>query len=283
MSAVQPCPTEGTDPAVIKRELASRGWILLRDEGYTLAGFSALMTRLCGALTFDPARENASAQTQTVDAGNAAVGLHIENGNTPLPPDIVAFYSARSASRGSQTTLCDGAAIYRALSPALRSLFSRPLSVTRYVPQHLWQRYVANVLNMDDPVRVTRRMLRQLIDMIPGQSAVEAEAGGIDYTLTVTPIREDNLARVPAFANAVLGPSYNYPPPVYRLWNGTGLSEALLDELKVLCEQYTGEITWRDGDVAVIDNKRLMHGRRHIVVPLSERRLYIGMGSALRI
>ena len=32
------------------------------------------------------------------------------------------------------------------------------------------------------------------------------------------------------------------------------------------------------GDIVIIDNKRCMHGRREITVPLSERRLAIAMG-----
>jgi len=41
-------------------------------------------------------------------------------------------------------------------------------------------------------------------------------------------------------------------------------------------------VTWQDGDVLVIDNKRIMHGRREILVPLNERKLYIAMGLGLR-
>jgi hypothetical protein len=34
-----------------------------------------------------------------------------------------------------------------------------------------------------------------------------------------------------------------------------------------------------DGDIVVIDNKRVMHGRRAIEGPLEERELFIGMGN----
>jgi alpha-ketoglutarate-dependent taurine dioxygenase len=55
----------------------------------------------------------------------------------------------------------------------------------------------------------------------------------------------------------------------------------LIADLAELCERYTQEIQWQDGDIAIIDNKRFMHGRREILVPLEHRKLYISMGLGL--
>ncbi len=53
--------------------------------------------------------KNVTRQSQKVDAGNQAMGLHIRKWfNSNCRPDIIAFFSEKSASRGSQTTLCDG-------------------------------------------------------------------------------------------------------------------------------------------------------------------------------
>lgn len=282
MSELLMSETVKTDLATIKQRLVEQGYVLLRDEGYTLASFSALMNQLCDKLTFDPAREYSSRETQKVDAGTAAVGLHIENGNTPLPPGIVAFHSALSASKGSQTTLCDGAEVFQAMSASLREQFVQPMTVSRYLPEALWQRYVATALGIDDPSQVSKQDLDRFTQAVPGQSYQDAADGGIEYILSFEPIRKDNLAALPAFANAILGPSYNYQPPVYRFSDGQLLTDSTVAELRELCEQYTDEIHWQNGDVAVIDNKRFMHGRREILVPLTERKLYIGMGLGLR-
>jgi alpha-ketoglutarate-dependent taurine dioxygenase len=82
----------------------------------------------------------------------------------------------------------------------------------------------------------------------------------------------------PSFANALLGPSYNYEAPVYRFSNGDIIASEVFEELRQLCELHTQEISWADGMIAIIDNKRVMHGRREILVPLSERELCIAMG-----
>lgn len=273
----------GTTPVdEIRRSLMTRGWVLLRDEGYNLQRFSALMHHLCDRLTFDPAREFVSRQAQKVDAGQAAVGLHIENGNTPLPPDIVAFYSDLSAAHGAETTFCDGALVYRDLPRNLRERFNQPITVTRFLPRPMWQRYVATALGKADPDSVSLQQLQQFVDALPGQAFTPAQDGGIEYTLTLAPIREDNLVGIPAFANALLGPSYNYAAPVYRFADGEIIDAAILQDLAALCEVFTRQHAWSDGDVLLLDNKRFMHGRRCIPVALDQRRLYIGMGLGLK-
>lgn len=261
--------------------MREQGWILLRHEHYDVQRFSELMTNLCQKLTYDPARENITQQSQKVDAGTQAVGLHIENGTTPLPPDIIAFFSEVSASQGSQTTVCDGHAVYNSLSEPLKQKFAAPMTISRYLPKQIWQKYVATALNIAEADTVTWEDLNKFIQMIPGQAISPAHEGGVEYHLQMNMIRHDNLKGVPAFANTILGPSYNYQKPKFTFADGREISQELIAELAQLCEQHTQEIDWQDGDVAIIDNKRMMHGRREILVPLEQRKLYISMGLGL--
>ncbi|TCB34961.1 hypothetical protein E0H82_09830 [Acinetobacter sp. ANC 4910] len=267
--------------AEIKNTLREQGWILLRHEHYDVHRFSDLMTALCQKLTYDPARENITQQSQKVDAGTQAVGLHIENGTTPLPPDIIAFFSEVSATEGSQTTVCDGHAVWKNLSEQLKQKFAAPMTISRYLPKQIWQKYVATALNIAQADTVTWADLNQFIQMIPGQAITPSHDEGVEYHLQMHMIRYDNLKGVPAFANTILGPSYNYQKPKFSFADGSMISEELIAELAVLCEQHTQEIDWKNGDVAIIDNKRFMHGRREILVPLEQRKLYISMGLGL--
>jgi len=270
-----------TNHAVIKNTLREQGWILLRGEHYDVQRFSNLMSKLCKKLTYDPARENITQQSQKVDAGTQAVGLHIENGTTPLPPDIIAFFSQTSATLGSQTTVCDGHAVWKSLSDRLKQQFAAPMTISRYLPKQIWQKYVASAFNIENAETVTWEDLNKFIKAIPGQAISLANEGRVEYHLQMPMIRQDNLKGVPAFANTLLGPSYNYEKPKFSFADGQVISEDLITELAVLCEQHTQEIDWQDGDVAIIDNKRFMHGRREILVPLELRKLYISMGLGL--
>ncbi|WP_227832327.1 TauD/TfdA family dioxygenase [Psychrobacter sanguinis] len=274
------------DQNTVLKALQTQGWILLRGHDYNVDSFSTLMNTLCQSLTYDPARENINKHAQKVDAGTHPVGLHIENGNTPMPPDVIAFYSELSASKGSQTTLCDGHAVYEALPADLKTLFTQPIRISRYLPKNIWQNYVATATgHLKDMDKLSLEDLKTFIDSSSSETLthfIEPQSdGGIRYTLQVPAIRTDNLSNLPAFANTLLGPSFNYEKPEFTLANGKPVSPETMNQLTQICEAYTQEIAWQDSDVLVIDNKRVMHGRREIQVPLNERKLYIAMGLGL--
>lgn len=272
--------------ADILTDLKTHGWTLLRGYHYDVETFSQLMSQLCQTLTYDPARQNITSEAQKVDAGTHAIGLHIENGNTPMPPDVIAFFSELSAKKGSQTTICDGHAVYQALSPELKATFSQPMRISRYLPQAIWQNYVATATGRADADQISLDDLDTFITATTSRTLthhVEPQTdGGVQYVLQIPAIREDNLSGQLAFANTLLGPSFNYEKPEFTLANGQHIDDALIDELAQLCEKYTQDIAWQNGDVVILDNKRMMHGRRQIDVPLTERKLYIAMGLGIR-
>lgn len=272
--------------ADILTDLKTHGWTLLRGYHYNVETFSQLMSQLCQTLTYDPARQNVTSEAQKVDAGTHAIGLHIENGNTPMPPDVIAFFSELSAKKGSQTTICDGHAVYQALSPELKAIFNQPMRISRYLPKIIWQNYVATATGKADAEQISLDDLDTFIMATTSKTLthhVEPQTdGGVRYVLQIPAIREDNVSGQLAFANTLLGPSFNYEKPEFTLANGQHVEDALLDELTQLCEKYTQDIAWQNGDVVILDNKRMMHGRRQIDVPLTERKLYIAMGLGIR-
>ncbi len=280
-SAEFPINTQAISEEIIgqaKQNLKTSGWALMRGFEHDLEKFSDLVGRFCSKLTFDPAREFSGDTSQKVDAGIGAIGLHIENGNTPFPPDVVAFYSRKSAKVGSQTTLCDGADIYNGLSEILKKRFSRPIIVSRTLPENLWKQYIANEHpQLTKAEEVTELHLQELMNMLPGQSGDINDKGELYYRLCFSPVLKSSGHA--AFANAILGPSFNYEKPKYHFEDGTELSEELVTELRDLAEKFTMELSWQDGDMILIDNTRVMHGRRAIEGDPKERQLVIAMGS----
>ncbi len=277
-AAEQATPTINTDIiALTKDHLARGGWALLRGFKTDMAGFSDLTAQMCRTITFDPAREHSERNTQKVDAGLGPIGLHIENGNTPVCPDIVAFYSTRAAFEGSQTTICDGREVFARFDDPQKARWSQKMKVRRNLPEALWKRYLANEHPaINRPEEVTEEHIQQFKAAIPGQDFSMRDDGSIDYELTVLPVRPSSLTNGQAFANAILGPSHNYEPPVYTLEDGSRVSQDEIEELRDLAETCTVEINWQDGDIAVIDNTRVMHGRR--AIKDADRQLFIGMG-----
>jgi hypothetical protein len=260
-----------------RKHLSETGFALFRGFDIDLDGFSDLTSRFCARVTFDPARGQSGDNIQKVDAGLGPIGLHIENGNTPVRPDLVAFYCRRAAFEGSQTTLCDGARLFELFDDRERCRWSQTMTVRRTLPEALWKRYLADehpALSSPDQVRMEH--LLQFQAFIPGQQFDLRDDGSLNYALDVLPVTRSRLSDVKAFANAILGPSHNYEPPTFTLADGSRVSHDEIEALRDRAEGLTTEVNWQDGDVAVIDNARVMHGRRAIVDP--ERELFIGMG-----
>jgi len=272
--------TASVNPAIlecIKGHLATDGWTLLRGFQMDMPAFSAITSQLCKTITFDPARENTDKTTQKVDAGLGPIGLHIENGNTPVCPDIVAFYSTKAAFEGSQTTICDGRRVFDAFSAAQQARWSQRMTVTRTLPEALWKRYLANEHPaISEPEQVTHEHVMQFKASVPDQDFTLNDDGSLEYRIKVSPVRGSSVSGGHAFANAILGPSHNYEPPVYTLDDGSTVSADEVEELRDIAETCTVEINWQDGDVAIIDNTRVMHGRR--AIKDEDRQLFIGMG-----
>jgi len=261
-----------------RAHLHQDGWVLLRGYKADMAAFSALTARLCKRITYDPARDFSEANTQKVDAGLGPIGLHIENGNTPVCPDIVAFYSPRAAFEGSQTTIADGRAVLAAMDRETRARWSRPITVSRRLPEVMWKRYLANEHPaISHPDEVSERHVLEFKAAIPGQDFTLHDDGSLDYRLTLRPVRPSALSGGEGFANAVLGPSHNYEAPTYTFADGETVGTDEIEALRAVAETVTHEINWQDGDIAILDNTRVMHGRRAIRDP--ERQLFIGMGT----
>jgi len=261
----------------VKDHLQADGWAILRGFDMDMQAFSDLTAQFCKTITFDPAREHSEKNTQMVDAGLGPIGLHIENGNTPVCPDIVAFYSTKAAFEGSQTTICDGRAVYDKFDDALKTRWSQKMTVKRRLPEELWKRYLANEHPaINEPEEVTQEHILQFKAAIPNQDFSMNEDGSLDYMLQVDPVRPSSLSQGMGFANAILGPSHNYEAPTYTMEDGSVVNSDEIEALRKIAETCTVEINWQDGDIAILDNTRIMHGRR--AIKDQDRRLFIGMG-----
>jgi alpha-ketoglutarate-dependent taurine dioxygenase len=255
-------------------QLKETGYAVLRGYQVDLAGFSAYVKQHSSRLSLDPARVFYDAEgkpvAQKVDAGTAAVGLHCENGNSPFWPDLCWFYCERPPTHGSQTTVCDGVAVLGALGAAAREAFlAQDIVYTRRVPEHLWKTYVRYGSGDEGRVDDTAGALQKLLTLVNDGRRAKVELhddASITYSFQ-TPAVLCGSAINPsfrAFANSIFGPSYNYERPAITFADGTPLSSALLAETGRVCDQFTYDVGWQAGDVLVIDNRRVMHGRRAI-------------------
>lgn len=94
------------------------------------------------------------------------------------------------------------------------------------------------------------------------------EDGAIRYAHRVAAVHGTLFGDRLASANSILGPSFHHEKPTIKFDDGAAIAPSMLADIECASAAYTENIEWRDRDVLLIDNTRVMHGRRAMVDPL---------------
>jgi alpha-ketoglutarate-dependent taurine dioxygenase len=279
LTAVGPATLAELERAFVVPLLKEAGVLLFRGFHTSLESVSTFVERHSVRVTLDPARAFHAKNVQKVDAGFDAIGLHCENAVAPAPPEYVWFFCERAARSGSQTTVCDGVRVWEQLSDETRGLFSgRRIKYARTFQPAAWKRWVAvehpKVKSEDE---VTEQHLMELVSRFEGQK-VQPLGDGRVYTEFCVPAIHKTAGGKSAFANSLLGPSYNYEAPRITTDDDREIPESVWADVRRVTEACTENVEWRDRDVVLIDNLRVMHGRRRIEDP--DRLLFAALSTA---
>lgn len=246
--------------------LSEVGFILFRNFDVDIDSFNELVQAGSSRVTVDPMRESFGSTAQRVDAGLDAVGMHVEHGNNPFQPDMCWFYCELAAKRGSQTTVCDGYRVWEHMPADLKDTFlKKKIKYSRYIEGDKWKTLTKSLTpGIEDVDAVTLGNFRNLIDCESFHVELR-ENDEIYYEYTTSALSKEQKTGRFAFANSILGPSYNYRAPKITYEDDEDISLDTLSLLEQLFEDFTTEIDWVSGDVVVIDNRHIMHGRRAIL------------------
>lgn len=255
------------DPRWILKQLAVGGHLLFQGFPSDLETFSEFVKAHSSRVTLDPARSfHGGKVAQKVDAGEAAMGLHLENGNSPFRPDLTWFFCEKAASKGSQTTVCDGYRVWdRASESARRQFQEQDIVYHRRVDEQKWKFFVYHHIAGATPMEEIR--IEHLLALVNEQRSTTITAepdGSIRYSFRTPAAHPTLFGSQLAWANSIFGPSYNYEAPRILFADGRDLPAELVAEMHALTSELTEDIDWQDGDIALIDNTRVMHGRRAI-------------------
>ncbi|MDR5755965.1 TauD/TfdA family dioxygenase [Caballeronia sp. LZ035] len=260
------------DTAKIYEQLAHSGAVIFRHFTDTLDDFDQLVKVHSSHVTFDPARKASTENTAEIDAGVFEMGLHRENGNLPFIPDLQWFHCLEAASSGCETTLCDGQRVLHELSPKVRMLFEqRKIKYTRRIPWPNVRRFLS--IEFQLPLDEIDDSHLELVNLrVPGQTYRRLDPFLISSERITDAITTSCFSGKRAFCNSLLGPSVNYEPPVISWADGTDIDLVVWDEIKEVTRRHTYDLFWSRGDIVVVDNSRVMHGRRELTDP--SRRIF---------
>lgn len=199
-------------------------------------------------------------QAQFGEAEQKTFGLplHADRSYADSQPPLMWFHCMVPADADGQTTIADGVRLYEALSDRAKSVFeTSQVDYIRTYPDGEWQLWAST----DD------------------REKVKAYCTANGLTLTITP---DNGVRTHSTRWAVVRPRWtdrkafvNSIPivmwqeddlkikrSVVRMADGSPIPRDVVDEMWDVCNANTHNISWQAGDLVMIDNTRMMHGRR---------------------
>ena len=214
----------------------------------------------------------------------ATIRLHHELAQTPAHPRHLFFFCERAAAQGGATALCRSDAVYARLAERHPG-FVEDVESHGLVYHHVMP-------GQDDPSSGMGRSWRSTLD-VEDRASAESKLDALGYgyewrgddDLAVT---SPNLPGVRtladgrrAFFNQLVATrswrdDRNDPERALRLGDGRPVSLALRDEVAAITESLAIDLLWRRGDLAVLDNHRVQHGRRPFE---GSRRVLVAFGA----
>ena len=273
----------------LRDALRDSGAVLLRGFEFGIAEFEACCTLFSERPVVHPGtrlggRMRISEATATVDAGTRPFPWHAELAYAPHRPDIVAFTCERAPARGGETLLTDGCAIADRLSSLAASIAAQRISYESTRPRSTWDVAFGGARSRAEVERV-------LEEHASGLGAGEALTWSFTRrrepvvrirftTPMLTPTRWSDRR---AFCNHVIWQEHrrrdrrHRPLDVMRrflrphsgvtLVDGSRIPAEALAEFERLADELSYRLEWRRGDVALIDNSRIMHAREAVLDP----------------
>ncbi len=265
-AAEEALPQDSGTFARLRRLLVDRGALVLRGHRWELSQLENFARTLApGALRYGGSRDQISADDaiQRAEQGMMEISLHSELAFTPLRPDTALFACCTPPKKGGQTFVGDGRRVAQMLSPSTREAFeAQRVRYHRRYPATAWQR----MFGISD-----RDQLIARLDALPDFDYELRPRGVLDTWYTTSAFGRD-LGGEPAFCNNIsnMVEVEGIDGSTVTFEDGSLIEGLLRAELKWLLRAQRCPVGWRRGDVLIVDNRRIMHGRESFDDPHRE-------------
>lgn len=238
------------------------GAVLLRGFPAGLEAFKAFTDAWCVSSVFNESPDrrllDQAHNIQSVNGGSDPFPLHPELSREPWKPDVCFFLCLQPPVSGGETTVCDGAEIVRRLPAEIREAMSRRrlLYVQPASPETLTYWLGAPTPSdaqlADQPKSSPYRFVRS--------------PAGILRVFSRPMLHATRFGGAPAFGNFLLfARDYLGLPNFPVMDNGQRVPDDWMEAVRQAAGPITAPIPWRQGDLIMLDNSRIMHGRRAIL------------------
>lgn len=258
----------------IWRALDKHGAILFHRFGLDEEQLYGLASRFNKAFLMSPFGDRRTVsdknELQTVTLGRRALDLHFEFGNSPFRPDLLWFYcrTPPAQGEGGETLVADGAAIFNALSAETKRVLARKrIKYVNYIPADSFDaafagdKAIQKVIGGD-----VMEWLRDSSDT----RIVRSSDSRVIVEYLASPVRTGGDGTLQLCQN-IFTAAYKRPfddgaedsfSSLVTWENGVEIDAEIIDEIRRLARSMTKGIRWQERDFVLIDNNRVLHGRR---------------------
>jgi len=263
----------------LEAELSNSGALLFRgfpiSSAETFDAFSAAFGY--PSFTYKESLSNAVRInfTERVFTANEApndveIYLHHEMAQTPISPEKIFFFCNSAAEEGGATPICRSDQLYKALESELPELAkdfkNKGLKYTTHMPPedniHSGQgRSWSSTLSVETKEEAENKLAEL------GYHWEWQANGSLKAITPVLPAVLD-LAGKKVFYNQLVAAYMGWagvrddPSRALAFGDGSAIPRDGLERIAELSKKFTFDLQWQDGDVALLDNKITMHGRR---------------------
>lgn len=202
---------------------------------------------------------------------NVEIYLHHEMAQTPISPSKIFFFCKTAADHGGATPLCRSDMLFAELekkAPALAQEFElKGLKYTTHMPAEddhdsgqgrSWK----STLSVDSKEEAESKLAEL------GYTWQWMDDSSLKATTPVLPAVVDLGSGVKVFYNQLIAAYMGWkgvkenPASAITFGDGTFIPVEGLELIASLAGQFTFDLPWQDGDVALVDNYMAMHGRK---------------------
>lgn len=197
--------------------------------------------------------------------------LHHEMAQTPISPSKLFFFCQSAADEGGATPLCRSDLLFDAFAQKMpevaRDFVAKGLKYTTHMPaendpESGQGRSWRSTLSVGS-VEEAENKLREL-----GYSWQWMDDGSLRATTPILPAVIDYGNDTHVFYNQLIAAYMGWkgvkddPASAITFGDGSHIPVEALDLMVSLAPDFTYDLAWQDGDVAMVDNYMAMHGRR---------------------
>ncbi|MDF5706486.1 MAG: TauD/TfdA family dioxygenase [Nostoc sp. S4] len=203
----------------------------------------------------------------SVNDFQSEIKLHGEMYYQQNIPLMLWFFCANPPLKDGETTVCDGRQFFNELSSSTKELFMKNnLKFTVRMSQEDWQKKYQT-----DDLKKLKEMCSKnntCLTVNDDQSII------LQYICPA--IIPSRCGKFQVFINSLL-PTKQLSSQILKFEDDSEIPDEVMSELNQIAEKITTKIAWQKGDILMIDNTRILHGRRAFAD--NQRDIYIRLCS----